>query len=72
MKGARKVKLLLKDEYSPFFGKRPICGLMIEIKQDHFNCPLCGTSLSLDIEKFRKVYDSFNKQVGGGFYGKTK
>ena len=66
------MKLILKDEYSPFFGKCPICRLMIEIRQDHFICPLCGTSLSLDIENFRKIFDSFNKQVGGGFYGKTK
>lgn len=51
------MKVILKEEYSPFFGECPKCGLKLELREYYYRnvntnplitCPYCGTELEID------------------------
>lgn len=53
------MKVILKDEYSPFFGECPKCGIKMELHYTPFHCPYCSTELEIDEKEYEKICGRF-------------
>jgi len=56
-------KIILKEEYSPFLGKCPVCGILLEIRSDEMICPYCDTDLVLDNKEFDEIYRRWQRDM---------
>lgn len=67
------MKVILKEEYSPFFGGCPKCGLKMELREYYYSnvntnplitCPYCGTELEIDEKEYEKICEKFTEDYG--------
>lgn len=56
-------KILLSEKYSPFLGKCPVCGILLEIRSDEMICPYCDTDLVLDNKEFHEIYRRWKRNM---------